>query len=193
MSNGNGAKDYTQMSDLALYEAICERQEEALATFYDRHATQVYGLAMEVLHQQDLAAQALRNAFIMVWHQCEAFKHLGFHDPVYWLMATARREALNLMRTHDVHRRREALVDRREASTGMARFIQEEQRNVERRWVVSKAMETLPLEQRLLIDMAFFEGLSEGQISERLKRPVESIRTRLAQGIKKLASSVVIR
>nr|HQV33768.1 sigma factor-like helix-turn-helix DNA-binding protein [Calditrichia bacterium] len=102
-------------------------------------------------------------------------------------------EALNLMRTHDVHRRREALVDRREASTGMARFIQEEQRNVERRWVVSKAMETLPLEQRLLIDMAFFEGLSEGQISERLKRPVESIRTRLAQGIKKLASSVVIR
>src|SRR5262249_61344367 len=112
-----------------------------------------------------------------------------------WLTMTARSRALDMVRARARRDRitASAAADRPDASPGMSRWRPDAGNAVddaERRTQVLAALELLSPPQRQAIELAYFEGLSQSEIAERLQEPLGTIKTRVRLGMQKLSETL---
>jgi RNA polymerase sigma-70 factor (ECF subfamily) len=166
-------------TDPELLARTAARDREAFAAFYDRYAARVFGLALHVLRNQTDAEDVLQETFLQVWRQAGRF------DPARgcaesWVLLLARSRAVDRLRK----RPPAAADDGREPAAGTDPAGDLERREEAGR--VRSAVGGLPAEQRDLIRLAFFDGLTHDQISRRLGLPLGTVKTRIRLGMIRL-------
>jgi RNA polymerase sigma-70 factor (ECF subfamily) len=130
----------------------------------------------------------LQETFVKAWGSADQFDP-GRGSEAAWLIAIARSRGIDRLRSRRVRSEKESAAGREisigsafvERSTGADRAIASEQGTAVRR-----ALADLPEAQRIALQLAYFEGLSQSEIAERLGEPLGTIKTRMQLGMKKL-------
>ena len=181
----------TGQDDEALVQRVTERDAEAFAQLYDRHADLVYSVALRVLADPALAQDTAQDVFLRLWRTPEAY------DPargrfVSWLVSVARNRAVDEVRMRGRRRQREMgenatpddPPDGRAEDPQLAVQVQAD------RLAVRRALALLPEEQRTALELAYFSGLTQQEIAERLREPLGTIKTRTRLAMKKLRAAL---
>jgi RNA polymerase sigma-70 factor, ECF subfamily len=164
--------------------------ERAVGALYDRYGTVLYAVAYRIVGQRADAEEVVLEAFTQAWRDAPRFES-GRGSVAGWLTMIARSRALDLVRARSRRDRitATAAADRPEASPGMSDFRPDPARTLdhdERRRQVRQALDLLSPPQREAIELAYFEGLSQSEIAERLQEPLGTVKTRVRLGMQKL-------
>lgn len=184
-------------SDSLLFSSIAGGDPSALAALYDRYGRFVYSLCLRSLRDRAEAEDALQEIFLKVWSRAGQFDARR-GSALSWLGTLARRHAIDRLRAagsrpslapatseeEGESNARDAAPD--EASLGPeSRTILDEDRAAVRRGLLA-----LPPEQRLLLELAYFDGLSQSEIAEHVSAPLGTVKTRMRAGLKTLRESL---
>jgi len=168
--------------------------EQAIATLFDRYGNVLYAVAYRLLGQRADAEEIVIEAFAQAWRDAAKFE--GSRGSVAgWLTTIARSRALDLLRARARRERitASAAADRPDLPPAMGRSGGDPSAlydHTERRRQVQIALDTLPPAQRQAIELAYFEGLSQTEIAQRLQEPLGTIKTRVRLGMEKLRDSL---
>ncbi len=171
-----------------LLPAIARGDVSAFEALYDRHASTIYAVLLRILCNSDDAQEVLQETFVKAWTSAKMFDAVRGSE-IAWLISIARSRGIDRLRSRKIRVEREdeagreiavrgAFVDR---STGDDHAIQAQERVA-----VRGALAELPEAQRIALELAYFEGLSQSEIAERLGEPLGTIKTRMQLGMKKL-------
>ena len=168
----------------ALLPAVARGNVSAFEELYDRYASTVYGLLLRILSNADDAQEVLQETFVKAWTSAKMFDSVRGSEAA-WLISIARSRGIDRLRSRKVRLEREDEAGREisflEPATGADTAIQSEERSAVRR-----ALAELPEPQRVALELAYFEGLSQSEIAARLGEPLGTIKTRMQLGMKKL-------
>jgi RNA polymerase sigma-70 factor (ECF subfamily) len=184
-SNGNSHSQGPCMaaSDIDLLQRIAARDRDAFADFYDRHCGRVLGLLLRMLRRQTEAEDVLQDAFLQVWSQAGRYR-ADLASPTVWLVLLARSRALDQLRRRrrdDAQRPPDAA--RTAATSADLGEVLEREEGVR---LASRALAQLPEEQRGVIRLAYYGGLTHEQIAESQRLPLGTVKTRIRRGIMRL-------
>jgi RNA polymerase sigma factor (sigma-70 family) len=186
------------LSDAALVRLVAERRPEALAELYDRFAPTLLALARRVLDNHADAEEVLQEVFVQVWNRGERY------DPARssvstWLVLIARSRAIDRLRSRKVVERTheataQAAIGAVDASgVGEPHTSPEALENVfnqERHERVRREMAALPAEQRQVLEMAFYQGMTQSEIAAQAGLPLGTVKTRTLLAMKKLRNAL---
>ena len=167
--------------DIVLIERIVDRDERAVGELYDRHHRLLFGLILRILRDRSEAEEVLQEVFVLVWTRAETY-NVALGSPAAWLVRIARNRAIDRLRANTVRLRAvesapaTANVDNPEARAAAS----EQQR------VVARALESLPFDQRTLIEEAYFLGMTQSELADKFKLPLGTVKTRIRAGMQAL-------
>ncbi len=175
-----------QLPDGELLALARDNDADAFAVIYDRHATAAYSLAHRICGSRALAEDVVQEAFLSLWRRLDRYD-AARGEVRSWLLGIVHNGAIDKLRQTSLHERRRA------GSEGLEDRLQSPERTdleVEQREQASEvqaALRTLPPEQRHVIELAYFDGLTHTEIAARLELPVGTIKGRMRLGLAKLA------
>lgn len=177
--------------DDALLQRIAAGDEQALGALYDRWSPLVFSLCVHVLGDDDEAEEAVEETFWQAWRQAARYDTTRGAVST-WLTTIARSRALDRLRAKR-RRQEDAMSDlsetKRAAVEETARRGDDPASGAEvseRRALVRQALLALPPEQREVLELAYFRGLSQTEIAERTGQPLGTIKTRVRLAMEKL-------
>jgi RNA polymerase sigma-70 factor, ECF subfamily len=176
------AADLTQISDEALVSLVASSDDEALAELYDRFGGVAYGLALRILRDDALAQDAVQDAFLGVWRTADRFLPERAKAST-WILTLVHRRAVDLVRRENV-RRGEPLEQAPEPAA--TETVEGEATLGFQRRVVQEALKGLPPEQREALELAYYGGLTQSELAERLGQPLGTIKSRMFMGLARL-------
>jgi RNA polymerase sigma-70 factor (ECF subfamily) len=174
--------------DLALVRRVAENESAALAELHDRYAGMLLALARRVLGPAGEAEEVVQEAFVQVWNQADRYDP-GRSSVSTWLILITRSRALDRLRSRQARERTSEAAGAEpppEPSAGAEEHVLHR----ERRGRVRAALAELPEEQRRVLEMAFYEGLSQSEIATRTGTPLGTVKTRALLGMKKLRQAL---
>jgi RNA polymerase sigma-70 factor (ECF subfamily) len=173
----------SQLPDESLIEQVANGEQPALLHLYDRYSGRVYALALRMLGDSMAAEEVTQDVFLKLWSRARSYlSSRGSFAP--WLLTIARNTALDRLR---LERRRPTLTDDDEPEETWQDIADEQTTLEEARWrSLHFAVQALPPEQRQVIELAYYRGLSHSQIAEYLSWPVGTVKTRLRLGMEQL-------
>lgn len=160
---------------------------EALAQLYDRYAGLAYGVAMRVLGDPARAEDAVQDAFMNVWNRAASFDSERGSLRA-WLLTSVRNRCIDYLRGRAAHERQEHEL---QPEVAYALSPSDPWREVAlslERTAVRDAMASLPLEQRQVIEMAYFGGYSHTEIADMTHMPLGTVKGRMRLGLEKMGS-----
>jgi RNA polymerase sigma-70 factor, ECF subfamily len=177
--------------DLEAIRRVARGDADALAFLYDRHSRIIYSLAFRIVGDPPEAEEIVQDVFAQAWRQAERYD-TSRGVVVAWLLMIARSRAIDRVRSRrglpplapDGEKGLASMADPAEGPE-LQTLSTEQVRNVKR------ALDTLPLQQRMAIQLAFYEGLTHVEIAERLEEPLGTVKTRIRLGLLKLRSAVL--
>jgi len=175
----------TPDSDHELLREIADGSSEALGLFYDRYAALALGLLCRMLGNRNEAEEILQEVFLQVWRDARRYDPKRA-SPRGWLLLLARSRALDRYRCTLARRHREDASARSEATRAVAPLGTRRLEHGESRLRIGRAIGRLPPEQRKVIELAFWEGLTQTQIAEALGAPLGTVKSRALLAMKKL-------
>jgi RNA polymerase sigma factor (sigma-70 family) len=175
--------------DEELVRRIGQRDEDALRRLFRRYAARTNALAMRVLGQQVLAEEAVQDTFLSVWDNASTFDR-GRGSVRSWLLGTVHHRAVDLVRREESQRRRAAVAVPDAPAEDPADQVVHDVSSLEEGSEVRAALEVLPFEQRRVIELMYFDGLTQSAIAERLSVPLGTVKSRTLLGMRKLRTSL---
>jgi RNA polymerase sigma-70 factor (ECF subfamily) len=173
----------------ALIARIAAGDRDAFSRFYDLLAPTAFGLIRRVLRDPEAAAEVLQEVFWQVWREAPQYD-AGRGSPEAWLVMRAKTRAIDRLRS--IRRRDRTFVAPVDES--VARSSEEPAENpavvAEDRSLIQTALAQLPEPQRRVIEMAFFEGLTQSEIAIRLREPLGTVKTRARLGLERLRGAL---
>jgi RNA polymerase sigma-70 factor (ECF subfamily) len=158
---------------------------DACGRFYDRYARLVYPLILRIVQHTADAADVLQEVFWEAWQSAASYDP-GRGSPEAWIVMRARTRAIDRVRA--MRRRSEtfvAPVDETFAAAPAGPGGDAAQRAADRA-IVAEVLERLPDAQREVIELAYYGGLTQTEIAERLKQPLGTVKTRMRLGMERL-------
>ncbi|MCI0551319.1 MAG: sigma-70 family RNA polymerase sigma factor [Anaerolineae bacterium] len=180
--------DAATPSDEMLLHAIAQHEVNALEVFYERHAQVVYNLIMRIVREPAVADEVLQETFWHVWQKAGDFRGEG--AGAAWLFRIARNHSLDQLRRQkarpqpavmlmdELPRAAASATPHNRVESGAERDLIHEQ--------VHRVLSDLPVEQRQCLELAYFEGMSQREISDYIHTPVGTVKTRIRLGLEKL-------
>ena len=179
----------TYPEDVGILARMAAGDHQAVGELYDRHARTIYALAWRIVGDRGEAEDVVQEVFSQAWRQASRY------DPARasvagWLLMLTRARAIDRLRARrsgrltqpgdqglteppDLLPDQEARAITAEAAAG-----------------VRRALEMLPEPQRVPIELAYFSGLTQVDIAERLREPLGTIKTRMRTGLQKLRTAL---
>lgn len=164
--------------------------DRALSDLYDRHAKLVFNLAQAIVGNPQDAEEVTEDVFVQLWTSGDRF------DPERgslraWLAVMARSRALDLVRARSRHRsahERAASSDEEGLATPLSASDSADALvlRTELRAALDRALTVLNPDQRRAIELAYFGGLTQSEIAERLAEPLGTVKTRIRDGMSRL-------
>jgi RNA polymerase sigma-70 factor (ECF subfamily) len=177
-------------ADQDLVGRAAQGDQQAIGILYDRYGGVLYAVAYRVVGQRADAEDVVIEAFAQAWRDAARFE-ASRGSVAGWLTMITRSRALDVVRARSRRDRitATAAADQPQRSPAMGDWRvdpSDSYDHAERRQQVQAALQTLSPPQRQAIELAFFEGLSQSEIAERLKEPLGTIKTRVRLGMQKL-------
>jgi RNA polymerase sigma-70 factor (ECF subfamily) len=178
-----------QAPDAALVRAVAGGDPEAVAELHDRYAPMLLGLARKVVKDRNDAEEVVQEAFVHVWNRAGTYD--GSRSSVAtWLVLITRSRAIDRVRSRNVVERTHATVrneNRAEhaSAEGTVRVL-----HGERRRRVREELAGIPDEQRQVLELAFYKGLTQREIAEHTGIPLGTVKTRTLLAMKKLRTAL---
>ena len=172
---------------IGLIGRIAQGDEPALGTLYDKTGSHVYGLAFRVLGDTTMAEEVTMDVYLQVWRQAGQFDQ-SRGNPMVWLAVLTRSRAIDRLRVGK--KDREAREPFREVVEESCEENDPEQNSfyLEQCRIVRQALASLPAEQREVIELAYFAGLSQSEMAEKIGQPIGTVKTRVRLGMIRLRS-----
>jgi len=178
------SRSYNDFPDEALLALASRQDEAALAQLYDRYGRVAYGLALRIVRDQALAEDAVQEAFLTVWRTAGSFRPERA-KPSTWILTLVHRRAVDVVRREE-RRRAQPLLEGQEEPDERALPADEEIALTDRRRLVQEALRQLPDEQREALELAYYGGLTQSELAERLSVPLGTIKSRMFTGLRRL-------
>lgn len=169
---------------IALIQQIATQNREAFSQFYDRYSCLVYSLALRMLRAQSDAEDLLQEVFMQVWRQAANYNR-DRGTPEAWLINIARSRAIDKLRS--IRRMEKSFVltdDPAKAESGDN--VELSASASESKLTMNSALAHLPEAQRRVLELAYFDGLSQTEIADKLKEPLGTVKTRMRTGLQRL-------
>ena len=165
-----------------------ERDREAMAALYDRYSRPVYGLALTILRESRAAEDVAQDVFVTFWQRPETYVAArGAFGP--WILRVTRNRAIDLIRRRGreqyTDEEREPLLAERLTDTDPELHEQVWGRQLARE--LREALDALSQPQRQVIELAYFGGLSQSEMADRLNVPLGTVKTRVRTALHRLA------
>ena len=177
--------------DVELHRALAGGDRGAFDELYRRYAAAAYGLAYRLTGQQMLAQDVVAESFLALWRAPEAYDPARGPFRTYFL-ALVHHRAVDTIRREERMRRRNERAANLELPVGedVAEGVVDDDDLSSRRQEVRSALATLPPDQRRVLEMAYFQGLTQATIAERLGIPLGTVKTRTFAAMKKLRAAL---
>ena len=186
-----------------LLRQVAQRDADAFATFYDRTRARVFGMVTRVLRDPGYSEETTQDIYLQVWRTAESYE-LEFDSttladsydpaagsPLAWLLTLAHRRAVDRVRSEQAASQREsrygaANIDPPADHVADSVILREERRQV------ADCLDSLTDMQREAIQLAYYDGLTYAQVSERLSANLATIKSRMRDAIRGLRNCLGI-
>lgn len=178
-------------ADAEALARMARGDESGLAELYDRHATPVYSLALRIVRRPEDAEDVTQQVFTQAWRTSARFD-ASRGVVAAWLLMMARSRAIDCLRRRNPARdgisddERLAAIPDPEPSV---EYVVATREQVER---VQVAIDALPAEQRVAVELAYYDGLTQSEIAERTSTPLGTVKTRVRSALHTLRSAVAV-
>lgn len=169
----------------SLIERMAGGDEYALSAFYDRSSRLIFGLLLRILNDTGMAEEVLLDVYMQVWRQAAKYDR-SRGKTLAWIVTIARSRAIDRLRSTRQEEMRKESLDAGGNSVQLTSAFEDPTIAPERQRVVRLALDSLPSEQREVIEMAYYLGLSHSEIAARLGQPLGTVKTRTRLGMMKL-------
>lgn len=171
--------------DPELARRLKQRDPRAMADLYDRYGRTAYALVFRIVRNEAVAEDLVQETFLRVWNRIHGFDdERGALGP--WVLAVARNRAIDYLRSVDGRMAKNAFeLDKMEQPVLFTDF-EGDILNLDRVRVLREAFEKLTPNQRLVLELAYYEGLSQTEMAERLKQPLGTVKTWVRTALKLL-------
>jgi RNA polymerase sigma factor (sigma-70 family) len=187
-------REDTDHLDLDLHRRLRSGDRGAFEELYRRYAPGAYGLALRVTGQELLAEEVVHDAFLALWRAPEAFDPARGAFRSFFLSLVHHRAVDTVRREERLRRRTERAMNLGEATgEDVAEGVVEEAWLTTRRKEVREALLALPEEQRKVLEMAYFGGLTQAEIAGELAIPIGTVKTRTLSAMRKLRNLLTPR
>ena len=190
-SESLGSVDLSDARDRELLARLRGGDEDAFRGLFDRYAPTAKALALRVVRQAHLAEEIVQEAFMAVWKNPDGYD-ADRGSVRSWLMGMVHHRAVDLVRREEAHRRRaeDAIPEAYEEAADHADDVVEEIGRPEERRIVRAALAELPEEQRRVLEMMYFDGLSQSQIAEATGLPLGTVKSRALLGMRRMRGAL---
>ena len=175
-------------SDVDLMLGIQSGDADALSQLYDRYNGIVKALILRVIHNETEADDLLQEVFMEIWNQAKNFS-AEKGKPLGWMVTLTRRRAIDALRKKQAYNRAEERLQAEPEQQPLA-WVQNttemEIRAGDTRVLMAKVINSLPEAQQQVIELAFFQGMSQREIASHTNIPLGTVKTRLELGLKKI-------
>ena len=181
---GNALPDRNALN--ALLEKIVLRDQSAFSQLYDTTSRLVYGLILRLVRDPAVAEDISMEVYMQVWRTAASYE-TSRGSVNAWLITVARSRAIDWIRSSKARfdQQKQTLEDAPELKDTKA-DPEAHVLNTDRASVVRKALDQLPVDQRQLIELAYFSGLSQTQMAEQLALPLGTVKSRVRLGMTRL-------
>jgi RNA polymerase sigma-70 factor, ECF subfamily len=164
-------------------------ETSALAAVFDRHGRLAYSLAHRICGRGAMAEEVVQDAFLALWHHRARFD--GSRGSVRaWLMTLVRNRAVDAVRREHVRSSRDTANEGAAEALPSPDSVAEEAERREQARTLHGALSALPPDQREVIELAYFAGLTHTQIATRLGIPAGTVKGRMRLGLEKLHAAI---
>jgi RNA polymerase sigma-70 factor (ECF subfamily) len=174
---------------ISVVQKIAQGDQAALASLYDSTNRLAYGLILRVLGDASSAEEVLLDVYTQIWRQAANYD-ISRGAPMAWLMTIARSRAIDRLRSGWQDRQRKEPLDALNDRETEAASPEEATVASERQKFVRTALGTLSPEQREVIELAYYGGLSHSEIAVKLNQPLGTVKTRTRLGMTKLREAL---
>jgi RNA polymerase sigma-70 factor (ECF subfamily) len=169
--------------DSELIRRLQAQDPDALEQLYDRYSPMTYGIILRIAGEPGAAEDLLQEVFLRVWERAQSFERdkgsLGT-----WLIALARNRAIDYRRSVESRMTKQS-VGLESMTTGRAARVEEEfVLRLDRIAKVRAALETLTESQRRVIELAYYDGMSQTEIAAKLGQPLGTVKALMRRGLK---------
>ena len=178
-----------QNTDEILLRLIARRDVEALEALYDRYAQTTYNVIMRIVRDASVAEEVLQDTFLQVWRKADEYRSGG--AAAAWLFRIARNKAIDQLRRQKSRMQAElpGLAEEYGGWSPAQTINFSVEQIAEQSWKrqhLRRALGDIPAEQRHCLELAYFEGMTQREIADRVGIPVGTIKTRIRLGLEKL-------
>ncbi len=171
--------------DAGLFEGLRRRDPQAMARLYDTFGQPVYSLIYRIVRDTGVAEDLVQETFLRVWNQAHAI------DPsrgsaAAWVLTVARNRAIDWLRSTAGKAHRNLWESYETERPGNFVDVEKVAINADQARRVREAMAKLDENQRSVIELAYFEGLSQSEMAERMGQPLGTVKTWVRSALKNL-------
>ena len=178
-----------------LVAAVALGDRAAFRRLYDATSAKLFGFALRILRKDELAEEAVQDAFVSVWHAAAGYQsHLA--APLTWMATIVRNKALDILRRQDDN----VELDAEQFDHDMLLALQDPAAGPHDRLqmtddarALAQCMGTLEGKQRQAIGMAYFHDLSHSEVASQLSLPIGTVKTWIRRGLDKLKNCLAKR
>jgi RNA polymerase sigma-70 factor (ECF subfamily) len=181
--------DLQDRRDRDLVEQVSAGDRVAFSELYRRYASSALGLAARILGEQTMAEEVLQEVFLSVWRRA------GAYDPARgsvrsWVFAQIHHRSVDAVRREEAERRRATSTVQREAVEDDLEEVIEEGWLRSRREQVRRALQSLSPEQRQMIELAYYRGLTQTQVASEAGVPLGTVKSRTLSAMRRMRDSL---
>ena len=169
---------------------IARKDQTALAKLYDRYGRPSYALAYKILGSVEEAEEVVLDVFSQIWQKAATYDPSRSRADTWLFMLTRSRSLDRLRVLQRTVRAAQACMEDAKISTDYIAEPMEDAMIEERSEQVKAALETLPAEQRIALELAYYQGLTCAAIAAKTGIPTGTIKTRIRLGISKLRQAL---
>ena len=175
-------------ADADLMQRLVAGDREAIGELYDRHAARVLSLAHRIVRNSGDAEDVVQEVFSQAWRTAPNYQ-AARGTVAGWLLMMTRTRAIDRLRSRQARRDHGTKAD---LDTVPAATAAQPDELIARQQAahVRSALTELPAEQRIALELAYFDGLTQTEIAEQLKTPLGTVKTRIRAALARLRRSV---
>jgi RNA polymerase sigma factor (sigma-70 family) len=162
-----------------LYADLKGKKRQAFEYLYDNYSPALFGIILNVLHDQELSNDALQEVFVKIWNNFDLYDPLK--SRLYtWMLNVARNHSIDKLRSRNTINKKDISRDK-----DFVKQYDRETAPFTDGIGLNKLIETLEEEQRVIIDLLYFKGFTQVEVAEELNIPLGTVKSRVRLGIQK--------
>jgi RNA polymerase sigma-70 factor (ECF subfamily) len=171
--------------DADLVRRLKARDPHVMSALYDRYGRLAYSLIFRVVRNASTAEDLVQETFLRVWNRGHSFdERRGALGP--WILTVARNRAIDYLRSAENRAAAGVLELDRIENPALFAQLEDSALSIDRARRLKAAFEKLNPQQRTVIELAYYEGLSQTEMADRMKQPLGTVKTWVRTALKVL-------